>query len=34
MSDDIKKRFDFPNSLIQSQVIFIYFYFMVSNGHF
>lgn len=24
MSDDIRKRFEFPNSLIQSQVIFIY----------
>lgn len=34
MSDDIKKRFDFPNSLIQSQVIFIYFYYMVTNEPF
>ncbi|EDL30980.1 mCG6580, isoform CRA_b [Mus musculus] len=34
MSDDIKKRFDFPNSLIQSQVIFIYFSFMVTKAHF
>lgn len=25
MSDDIKKRFEFPNTVIQSQVIFIFF---------
>ena len=39
MSDDIRKRFEFPNSLIQSQVILfvylsIYLCFMVTNEHF